>query len=154
MATVGHLRTEEALLQIREHGGAIRGCSDSQLQGFQQERGLELPSAYLRFLAVAGLDPGDFLVGSDLRFEQLDDLQSGARYILEDDKGPALPDDAFVFCSHQGYQFLFFRLSQGPDPQVFWYLEESHEFKLVASSFSEWLGQTVRELWDDSDGRT
>ena len=68
----------------------------------------------------------------------------GARDLLEGDEGPPLPEAAFVFCSHQGYQFLFFEAGKGPDPEINYYLECEGSFQVVSPAFSDWLIQTVR----------
>ena len=122
-------KVEWALRQIGECSRNIDGCSESELADFQRERNLRLPAAYLRFLGVVGVNSGEFLRGSDLRFQQLDRLQSGAQALLDDDGGPTLPEDAFVFCGHQGYQFLFFHLGEGPDPEIHHYMDR-HDFDL------------------------
>lgn len=106
------LGSKWALRHIRSRT-AIEACSGAELERFQQDRNLELPAAYVRFLEALGSSSGQFLQGSDFLFEQLDGLQSGAQALLEEDEGPALPEDTFVFCSHQGYQFLFFNLGEG-----------------------------------------
>jgi hypothetical protein len=149
MARAWKPKVEWALRQIEAHSRVTQGCSDAALVAFQRHHGLELPEAYLRFLVVVGMNSGEFLQGSDLRFEQLHSLQSEAQELLNDDDGPTLPENAFVFCSHQGYQFLFFRVGQGPDPQVHHYLEGDREFKTVAPTFSDWLVQAVRDEFPD-----
>ncbi len=137
---------EATLSLIQEkNAGPLAGCSEQDLLELQHGMGVQLPPAYLRFLRRCGADTGDFLRGSDLTLAFLPRLRSSAQALLTDDKGPLLPDDAFVFFSHQGYQFLFFRLSDGPDPPVFYYLEASGVFRKVAPSFSAWLRQTVHD---------
>jgi hypothetical protein len=137
---------EATLRLIQEHSAApLMGCSEQDLLAVQRSMMLQLPSAYLRFLRHCGADTGNFLEGSDLTTAVLPRLRDSAEALLTDDVGPPLPDDAFVFCSHQGYQFLFFRLSDGPDPPVYYYLEASGVFREVAPSFSEWLRQAVHD---------
>jgi hypothetical protein len=126
-------------------------CPDADLERFQQAHEVRLPLAYLRFLRGVGCDSGDFLRGSDLHVHQLDELQDGARALLDDDDGPSLPHEAFVFCGHQGYQFLFFSLNGDPDPEVLYYLGGERTFRVVAASFSDWLALTVRDEFPDVD---
>jgi hypothetical protein len=142
-------KIEWALRQIEAHSRLTQGCSEAELEVFQRLQGLELPDAYLLFLGAAGVNPGEFLQGSDLRFEQLERLQFGAQDLLDDNGGRMLPKNAFVFCSHQGYQFLFFQLDDGPDPQIHYYLEGEGEFKSVAPAFSDWLVQAVHDEFPD-----
>lgn len=122
----------------------LEGASGPELTELQAWAG-NLPSAYLAFLAAVGRHSGDFLRGSDFLIERLTSLQTEARALLREDPAPAFPDDAFVFCAHQGYQFLFFRLSEGPDPPVLHYLEGVRDFRVVAASFSAWFAQTVQD---------
>lgn len=119
------------------------GCSADDLADLERQEGIRLPASYREYASAAGMRPGDFLVGSDLAFDQLDTVRRSALALLEDDSGPKLPDAAFVFCSHQGYQFLFFELGDSPDPPVFHYLEGTRAFREVAPSFSAWLGEAV-----------
>jgi len=51
-----------------------------------------------------------------------------AKELLQNNNFPLpLPDDAFVFFMHQGYQFSFIRLSEGSDPPTYSYLEGQEE---------------------------
>lgn len=149
MACTWEQNIESALAQIRAGLSAVRGCSREQLAAFQKENQVTLPDAYVRFLEGAGMLPGDFLRGSDIQFDQLGRLQSLATHLLEEDGAPQL-ENGFVFCSHQGYQFLFFRLDGGPDPEVWHYLEGDGVFKAVAPSFSDWLVRTVGQEFQSS----
>jgi hypothetical protein len=141
-------KIEWALAQIRSRT-VVKGCSEAELAKFQLERELRLPGTYLQFLGALGSNSGEFLKGSDFLMDQLDRLQSGAQALLDDDEGPTLPEHSFVFCSHQGYQFLFFNLGEGPDPRIHYYLEGEHRFQVVAPTFSDWLVQTTRDEFPD-----
>lgn len=124
--------------------GPTRGCSAPELSSFQLSAGVELPQAYLLFLQQLGHSAGDLMHGTDFSFGKLGDLQDSALDLLEDDQAPPLPANAFVFCGHEDYQFLFFVLEGNPDPAVFRYME-GEGIQMVASSFSEWLRRTVIE---------
>ncbi len=52
-----------------------------------------------------------------------------------------MPEDAFVFFMHQGYQFMFFRLSEGDDPPVYYYGEGEGQdtFRVLQPSYSAFL---------------
>jgi hypothetical protein len=145
-------KLEPALRQIASRSSGTAGCSDGELAAFQRDRRLELPEAYLHYLRAVGVNPGEFMRGSDLKFEELDALQSEAPLLLEEENGPSLPENAFVFIAHQGYQFLFFRLDEGADPPIYHYLEGESDFKVVAPSFSDWLVGAVRDEFSDAGG--
>jgi hypothetical protein len=46
-----------------------------------------------------------------------------------------MPPDAFVFWMHQGYQFCFFRTSDGDDPPVYYYLQAGLSERVVSGQF-------------------
>ena len=73
-------------------------------------------------------------------------MQKFAVELLEDNKFPiSLLKDAYVFCIHQGYQFLFFRCSEGEDTPVYSYREyqDTINFHLVSSHFSQTLIEII-----------
>lgn len=123
----------------------VSGCTRSEVDQLQAALGVNLPAAYVDYLLAIGKDCGTFLMGSDLHFGELRKVRDDAVALLEEESGPTLPLDAFIFCGHQGYQFLFFRVTGDEDPPVEYYLEGQGEFKVVAASFSEWLARTVKE---------
>lgn len=94
---------------------------------------------------MMGTSSGGFLVGSDFLLSELDRIQAGASALLADDGVDALPGSAFVFCAHQGYQFLYFIVGDSPDPKVLYYLESETVPREVARHFSEWLANAVSQ---------
>ncbi len=136
-------RVEKATATIRQSSTTpVEGCSIEEVLQFQQDLGFQIPAAYTHYLLAVGKDCGDFLTGSDRLFTELDSIHQSALALLSDDCGPTLPDGAFVFCSHQGYQFLFLRAGTD-DPPVEYYLEGGVGFRIVSTSFSEWLRDSV-----------
>lgn len=119
------------------------GVPASELKAFEERGQYALPRAYRWYLLNVGLDPGDFLVGSDLAYLHLASLQESARALVAESNAAALPHAAFVFCEHQGYQLLFFRMDEGDDPPVYHYLEGDPSFVRVRESFSNWLADAV-----------
>jgi hypothetical protein len=119
------------------------GVPIAELASFEVRGRYTLPAAYRSYLLKVGLAPGDFLVGSDLAYRHLTGLQESARALVEESKAEALPPSAFVFCGHQGYQYLFLRMDEGDDPPVYRYLEGDLAFRRVHDSFSEWLAGAV-----------
>jgi hypothetical protein len=109
-------------------------CTLEEIEELEQWRGQRFPEVYREFLLWMGRSGGDFLAGSDCFYANLKNLQSDAQELLEEDKfSGKLPDNAFVFFMHQGYQFGFFYLDDKADPAVYWYLEEIP----VRTSFSQ-----------------
>jgi SMI1-KNR4 cell-wall len=57
-----------------------------------------------------------------------------------------LPTDAFVFSMHQGYEFKYFKTSEGDDPPVYQYVEgNGHPPVMVWNSFSSYLTYCIAQ---------
>ncbi len=67
-----------------------------------------LPDSYLEFMEAAGNGVIDFLTGSDVFFKDLAGMREAASELLQEAGLPPLPQEAFGFSMHQGYQFYFF----------------------------------------------
>ena len=100
------------------------GCSDAEIDAVRRDQGVELPWSYECFLRAMGRDVGGLFGGSDINCREVLGLRQAARALLEENQSQfTLPDDAVVFCMHQGYQFEFLHGSEGPDPSVWWWTE-------------------------------
>jgi hypothetical protein len=103
---------------------APRGCSSREIKSLERQLSAKLPAAYVEFLAWMGHGAGKFLRGSRCWAKFLMELNSEAVDLMKEDESTfSLPKDAFVFWMHQGYQFLFFSLSDGDDPPLHWYMK-------------------------------
>ncbi len=94
-----------------------------------------------------GHGAGKFLRGSDCFFKNLPYLKEWAIELLQENNfAEPLPDDAFVFFMHQGYQFSFFRLLEGDDPPTYSYSEGTNQTSFIKSHerFSEFLTTEVK----------
>jgi len=90
----------------------LQGCSEKEIEQLEKHIDAKLPQSYREFLALMGHNAGIFRRGTDYLYKDLFNLTGDTKEILMD--GPfKLPDDAFVFSSHQGYIFVYFRLSDG-----------------------------------------
>ncbi|MEH2196707.1 SMI1/KNR4 family protein [Nostoc sp.] len=121
-------------------------CSDLEIIQFERQNGITLPSNYKDFLKMMGHGAGKFLRGSDCFYQHLPQIQKWAKELLvENDFPEALPEDAFVFFMHQGYQFSFFRLSEGDNPPTYSYCEGQQEPYFVKShdTFSDFLAVEI-----------
>jgi len=122
------------------------GCTASEISKLQQELGISLPKAYQEFLLEMGHGAGQFLRGTDCFFKHLPYLREWAIDLLEENKFPQpLPNDAFVFFMHQGYQFSFFLVSEGDDPPIYSYCEGENQiqFTKTKEKFSDFMKQEV-----------
>ena len=121
---------------------SLRGCTEAEIGQLEAHYGISLPAAYRRFLQRMGRSAGECLGGTDWLFPDLLELREGAESLLEEcEATQSLDRNDFVFAMHQGYQFLFFKCGTGPDPEVFYYLED------VASAFGV-LDDAVARLDD------
>jgi hypothetical protein len=122
-------------------------CSDLEIIQLEQQQGINLPSTYKDFLKMMGHGAGKFLRGSDCFYQHLPQIQEWAKQLLvENDFPQTLPEDAFVFFMHQGYQFSFFRLSEGDNPPTYSYCEGQEEPYFVKrhNKFSEFLSVEIK----------
>ncbi len=120
------------------------GCTRNEVILLEQQLGISLPTAYHEFLLSMGHSAGKFLQGSDCFFQHLLSLQEWAFELLNENNFPKkLPEDAFVFYMHQGYQFSFFRLSEGDDPPTYSYCEGSEGDNPPTYSYCEGTNQTT-----------
>jgi hypothetical protein len=133
------------------HPADIIGCSPDDISTLEGRFGIPLPEIYRDWLRVMGRGAGHYLEGSDAFFPRLLELRDGAEDLLRENRHPfSLPEDAFVFLMHQGYQFLFFRTSPpDPDPQVTLYLEGDdpvHRWDHVSEYFQQVLEDYLKLL--------
>jgi hypothetical protein len=123
-------------------------CTEEEVRTLEQEVGLSLPAAYREFLLWMGHGTDGLLRGSDCLYEDLILLQRDAVGLMKEDDYPEpLPEDAFVFLMHQGYQFGFFRTSEGDDPPVYRYYEGADQSSIttIGPHFSEHLLSVVED---------
>ncbi|MEH2175112.1 SMI1/KNR4 family protein [Nostoc sp.] len=133
-------------LQLIFNENQLSPCSDLEIIQFEQQQGITLPSIYKDFLKMMGHGAGKFLRGSDCFYQHLPQIQEWAKELLvENDFPEPLPEDAFVFFMHQGYQFSFFRLSEGDNPPTYSYCEGQQESCFVKShdTFSDFLAVEI-----------
>lgn len=122
-------------LQSRHLIGQLVPCSEEDIHTLENQLGQTLPDAYREFLLLMGRRTGGLLGGTNWLYEDLEIMQEDAVELMRHDKFPViLPPDAFVFLMHQRYQFGFFRLTEGDDPPVYYYLESDDEIALKIAS--------------------
>lgn len=110
----------------------IKHCSWHEIAELERQLGFNLPSMYRSLLLKMGHGAGNFWAGEDCFYKHLPLIQIWAKELLTEDSFPlSLPNDAFVFFMHQGYQFNFFKLSEGDNPPVYSYLEGQSEREFI-----------------------
>lgn len=143
-----YLEQAKALFEAAQlaRNGEVQPSSESELHLLEQKTGARLPEAYREFLRWMGHGAGNFLQGTDVFYQQLDGLNSAAQeLLLENGIADELPEDAFVFYMHQGYQFMFFRLLEGDDPPIYFFGEGTGQEHLTQlyQHFSDFLKQEI-----------
>ena len=122
----------------------IKGCSESEIAGIEEFCHAKLPSQYRDFLLAIGHSGGKLFQGTDIYYRNLVGLQDAAKDLLkENGEDFDIPLDAFVFLMHQGYEFDYFRLSEGDDPPVYQYVEGHGEPQIAWKSFSKFLSESI-----------
>ena len=103
-----------------------------EIDDLEQRHGVRLPDSYRRFLEVWGRGKTHYFVGSAWAFDSLDSLQQAADELLREGGYGPLPQGAFVFMMHQGYQFYFFW-----NDEVWYYIEGAPRPERRYASFDE-----------------
>jgi len=141
---------ESLVSEILETGLAveqdIRCCSFEDVASLEAGVKKALPLAYKDYLLKIGRGAGRFFQGTDIFYPGVKDLKNEAIELLEENEEKfGLPDDAFVFSMHQGYEFLYFMLSENDDPEVYQYVEGEGEPMKVWSSFSSFVNEALSQ---------
>ncbi|WP_042473909.1 SMI1/KNR4 family protein [Bacillus ndiopicus] len=122
----------------------IQGCSENEIKELEGEIGYSFPDMYRNFLLGIGHRAGLLFQGTDIFFRSIKGLTEEAIELLEENQESFnLPEDAFVFSMHQGYEFNYFRFSEGDNPPVYQYIEGEGEPKLAWDSFSSFLSDGI-----------
>ncbi|MDJ1182489.1 SMI1/KNR4 family protein [Roseofilum casamattae] len=122
----------------------FRPCRELEVALLEQKLNLSLPLAYKEFLLWAGHNSGLLFEGSDATYEDVLEINKTqvAKELFEDNNYThTLPEDAFVFWVHQGYQLMFFRTSEGDNPPVYFWKDSFRDeyFEKVYSTFTDCL---------------
>lgn len=124
------------------------GCSEEEITRLEKCFGLSLPMAYKEFLLWMGKDAGPILRGSNCFYSDLFQLNHWANRLLDENGLPdRVPENAFVFFMHQGYQFAFMYPSESEDPAIYYFNEMSYEpdllFTISYPSFTAFLDDEI-----------
>ncbi|HTE18603.1 MAG TPA: SMI1/KNR4 family protein [Armatimonadota bacterium] len=122
----------------------FRPCSALQILEVEEDQDVELPRAYKAFLQVMGGGAAMF-EGTDYCYPEILGLRDHAEYLLLTNSVVPLPEDAFVFMMHQGYQFSFIRSSEGDDPPVYHYMDGDPSYQQVAETFTGYIRQYAQD---------
>ncbi|WP_340617616.1 SMI1/KNR4 family protein [Xenorhabdus entomophaga] len=121
---------------IRVNGMRVQGCDEPQLVELEKKYG-SLPECYKLFLSLMGVEAGDFIIGTSILFNEIDDVNKGVMALMESDN-IIPPENMFVFLLHQGYSSLFFVDRFQNDPVVYSYTE-GELIKETTCTFSDFI---------------
>ncbi|MBW3542608.1 MAG: SMI1/KNR4 family protein [Planctomycetes bacterium] len=137
---------EARLAAVGDPGVVIEGATEAQIGALEVEIGRPLPETYRQFLRSMGHSAGPLFRGSDYSLAQPHCLRLrplAQRVIDRSASQYRLPENAFVFLVHHGYQFLFFKLGEGEDPPVYRFSDAEPSEMRIADSFSSFLQSRV-----------
>jgi len=121
----------------------LRGCSDEEIAALEVHFNCRLPSSYRDFLSIAGKGAGKLFQGTDIFYPRILQLQREARDLLLELNLPnLLPDEAKVFCMHQGYELNYF-LPNSEDPAIFQFFEGQQAVTQPWNSFSDFIETSI-----------
>ncbi|MFI1461536.1 SMI1/KNR4 family protein [Nocardia carnea] len=129
---------------------AIKGCTDVEVDELKSAQSVsELPFSYREFLLFSGKTPYWLSLGGEWDYEWVLEAKVVAREIVEEDyEGDFSPfAESFIFETHQGYMFNFFRKEDLPsnDP-YFWIYTGGRPLRRSSATFSEWIRRNFAEL--------
>jgi hypothetical protein len=135
----------------------IRGCTLEEIDRLERHFGITLPQMYRSFLLKMGHSSGYFMAGTHTTYQFLFSLRDWAVEMLENEsllieqgimkpehRNFVLPGEAFVFAMHQGYVIYYFRLDEGPNPPVYYYIEGEGTSTRDTESFMDYLHRELK----------
>ena len=130
----------------------IEGIPANFYKVLEKRYRLKLPDSYREFLENFGASAGSLKEDIDLYFHEIQDDTELVRSDLEGDE-LQLPDNAFVFCSRHGEQFLFFKCDGSNDPPIYYYADWVKRFELRYDSLWCFLNELLQQATPKTDNR-
>ena len=127
----------------------LEGCNPNMIDEIMLRQGVEfLPRIYKEFLEEMGGNAGQLFLGSDYDCYAVYNLKaSHIEDIKRLDLSFRIPEDAFIFLSHQGYVFYYFHTAdKDENPPVFMQHENDDASVKVAESLSQFFEESIDEF--------
>lgn len=143
------VRAKAHLLYVDRELPKWEGCDEATIQAVESTIGYELPKSYRAFLAEGGRVCDPFFMGEDFAGspEAVKTIRKGcSRMLTRRNAAFSLPENAFVFMSHQGYIYDLFYIGEGDDPPIYVLDQRDPSPKWFSGSFSRYLSESVDEL--------
>ncbi|ALX96041.1 hypothetical protein AV650_21950 [Serratia fonticola] len=130
---------------INQH--SLIGCSTHEVEELESFLGYTLPFEYKEFLRILGKGAGSLFQGTDIYYPRVLELKSEAEELISEmNLNKHLPDNAFVFCMHQGYECNYFLIGE-PDPTIFQFYEGQENQRIdnkAYDSFSQFIAENIK----------
>ncbi|UGT53431.1 SMI1/KNR4 family protein [Nocardia asteroides] len=128
----------------------IKGCTQQEVATLMDAQHVShLPKRYREFLLFGGRDPYWLNRGGEWDYSWLLEAKEIARETVVDDYHEDFTPfaDAFVFQTHQGYMFHYFRSEdlEEPDPH-FWIYTGNRPLRQSTRDFTGWIRTLAQEI--------
>jgi hypothetical protein len=137
---------QELAMTLQQKGCILTGCSRQQITKIEQKLQINFPNTYVDYLLLMGKNAGQFMMGSSAFIDDLIEMQENASELLDGNDFKPLPENAFVFFMHQGYQFALFHLTEGDNPPIYYYYEGRNidDFERAEDSLTDFLAKQIK----------
>ncbi|MCE9568111.1 MAG: SMI1/KNR4 family protein [Planctomycetes bacterium] len=122
------------------------GYSEAEVVAAEEGLGVRFPAVFREYLRVMAKSSGDLFRGSNRAgIAEFKQFRAGALKLLaETDPALALPPEAVVFLSHQGYTFVYLLAVGGFDGPPMQWTETEQEPRQVAETFADMVDAELR----------
>ena len=96
---------------LTQNGISVEGLSEGAVSQINAQYDSALPEEYVQFLKNLGRGAGKFMRGNSVFYPELLSLQEWGEELLSE-HNLALPENAYVFWMHQGYQLAYFSITK------------------------------------------
>lgn len=126
---------------LARNGNRLIPISNEDISKIELKFKVSLPEVYKQFLHLMGKGAGEYMKGSSVFYDHLFSLREWAKELLIENNMEPLPETAFVFWMHQGYQAAYFNLNEGDDPPVYYFSEGqgNKSFQLKEKSLTDFF---------------
>ncbi|WP_280388190.1 SMI1/KNR4 family protein [Nocardia wallacei] len=128
---------------------SVEGCTDGEISALMQAQHVtRIPQSYREFLAYGGKNPYWLTHTGEWDYDWLLEAKDLAREIAEDyNHDFAQFEDSFIFQTHQGYMFYYFRAEDlsATDPN-FYIFTGNDPVRDSGQSFTHWLSELADYL--------
>lgn len=128
-----------------EKADRFSGYDNSDIKNFERQNEIIFPAAYRLFLTNFAKGKPRFFDGQDYKLESVNYFRETAEKLQK----KALSNNIFVFTEWQRYNYYYFGLNLGNNPEVIFGIiasDDPNEYKIDESSegcFTDWLCKRI-----------